>query len=123
MGRYVRVLAAALALSMTAWLIEPTTGVLSCEGSFGEFANGFLVNKPSQLRFIVDWLTPMVQTEGGRPAQIIELTRTVLSFAVRYDGYEAIYHVNRIDGAISQIPSLGGQFTGVCHFKSLDTKF
>jgi hypothetical protein len=120
---HARLVAAALALGTTGFGLPQQTGLLSCEGSFGEFANGFLVNKPSQLRFVVDWVTPAVATEGGRPGHITELTRTVLAFEVQYVGYKAFYYVNRIDGTISQVSSLGGRFTGICDLKSLDTKF
>jgi hypothetical protein len=97
--------------------------VLSCRGSFGRFANGTLVDKPSRLNFVVDWLAPTIATAGGRPGRITALSKTELDFAVQYDGYRASYQVNRIDGSIREAGTLGSVFSGICEVKPLTTKF
>jgi hypothetical protein len=121
MGRYAR-FAAVAALALTGFGYQQP-GLLSCQGSFGQFANGFLVAMPSQLNFVVDWLTPAIVTDTGTPGRIIALTPLELAFEIRYADYAAYYRVNRIDGSISQTSNLGGSFYGICELKPLETKF
>jgi hypothetical protein len=122
MSRPARVLVVAFALAMTG-AEHDHERLLSCHGSFGRFVNGFLVDKPSELNFIVDWLAPKIMTEGGRPGVVTALTATELAFEVQYDGYKAHYRISRIDGAIRQAVSLGAVFYGLCELKPLETKF
>ena len=98
------------------WLPQPV-GVLACQGDFGKFANGFMVARPMELKFVVDWLAPWVQTDGGKPGRIITLTSLELTFEVKYEGYSVVYHVNRLDGTFSQRPNVGGIFYGTCNLK------
>jgi hypothetical protein len=128
MDRYARLAAAALALGLAGCdylqsraLVQP--GLLVCQGDFGQFANGFMVARPMELKFVVDWLAPSVVTDSGTPGRIIALTSIELSFEVPYEGYRVAYHVNRIDGTISQRPNLGGVFSGRCAMKPLEQTF
>lgn len=108
------------------WQAEIQPGwpsLLACHGDFGQFANGFQVTRLSDLHFVVWWDVPAVQpTDGGSPARILSLTPLELSFEVQYQGYEVGYHLNRIDGAFTQVPNLGGVFVGRCNIKPLVTK-
>jgi hypothetical protein len=110
---------------MAGWWPQPRHQIelLDCQGQFAEFHNGFPVRLPSEVRFIVDWLTPWVQTDSGRTGRITALTSAVLTFEVPYDNYKMIYHVNRVDGTIIQNSSLGGRFTGDCVAKPYETQF
>ncbi|HYM73783.1 MAG TPA: hypothetical protein VET89_12435 [Stellaceae bacterium] len=121
MARYPRLAAATLALAATG--ASYPGSLLSCHGSFGKFANGFLVAKPSQLKFIVDWQTPRISAEAGWPGRIIALTPIEIVFDIQYDGYKATYRVSRADGSITESSSLGGVFRGVCDLKALETRF
>jgi hypothetical protein len=89
--------------------------LLVCKGDFGQFANGFMVSRPMELSFVVNWsaqvVTPM---NGGSPARLITPNSAELSFDVQYEGYRVAYHLNRVDGTFSQRPNLGGVFFGTC---------
>ncbi len=102
---------------------QQQAGILVCRGDFGKFANGFMIARPMELKFVVDWQAPWVQTDGGKPGEIIDLTAMELTFEVQYDGYRVIYHVNRIDGTFSQRPNFGGAFYGNCDLLPYSTKF
>ena len=129
MGRFARLAAAALALGVPGCQLQPSAQpalptLLVCHGDFGQFSNGYMVSRPMELRFLVDWLAPwVVPIDGGSPARIISLTSLELSFEVQYEGYRAAYHVTRVDGTFSQRPSVGGVFFGRCDTKPLETKF
>jgi len=133
MGRYARFVLAALAIGMTgfdffgqAFLLGPAPPVvvLDCGGDFGQFANGFLVARPSQLDFIVDWRVPSVYpVNGGGATRVLSINSAELSFEVQYEGYRAAYYVNRLDGTISQRPNLGGVFFGRCAPKPYAPQF
>jgi hypothetical protein len=146
MGRYARLAAAALALSLAGCDYVQTqlqlAGVLQgvpplpvqlvCNGDFGQFANGYIVSRPMVLHFAVDWAVPSVTPlDGGfKPAKIIALTPLELSFEVQYEGYRVAYHFDRINGTFSQRPNLfgqganqGGVYFGSCEIKPLDAKF
>jgi hypothetical protein len=102
----------------------PPVVVLACSGDFGQFANGFLVARPSRVDFIVDWRVPSVYpVNGGGATQILSVNSAELSLEVQYEGYQAAYYVNRLDGAISQRPNLGGVFVGRCYPKPFQPKF
>ena len=135
MGRYARVAAAALGLCLASCdnvyfalpvelrgqPIRPT--LLVCQGDFGQFANGFMVARPMELGFAVDWLAPSVTPmNGGGPGRIIALNSLEFSFEVQYEGYRIAYHLNRVDGTFSQRPNLGGIFFGRCQEKPLIPK-
>jgi hypothetical protein len=123
LARLARLAAATLALGMAGFGYQQP-GLLVCEGDFAQFANGFMVARPMELHFVVDWLAPsVVPTDGGGPGRIIALTSLELSFEVSYEGYRVAYHVNRIDGSISQRPNLGGVFFGDCDMRALGTRF
>jgi hypothetical protein len=96
--------------------ILPT--LLVCQGDFGQFANGFMVSRPMQLSFGVNWsarsVTPL---NGGSASSVIKLDSAELSFEVQYEGYRVAYHLNRVDGTFSQRPDLGGIFFGQCQEK------
>jgi len=122
MARFNRVLAVVFGVAMLgAEWIQPA--VLACHGMFGRFADGTLVDKPSRLNFIVDWQVPAVATESGRPGRIIALSSTALDFEIQYDGYKAVYQVNRLDGTIREASTLGSVFSGVCELKPFAPKF
>jgi len=132
MGRYARFVLAALAIGMTGFDFfgqaflgpAPPVVVLDCAGDFGQFANGFLVARPSQLDFIVDWRVPSVYpVNGGGATRILSINSAELSFEVQYEGYRAAYYVNRLDGTISQRPNLGGVFFGRCAPKPYAPQF
>jgi hypothetical protein len=98
--------------------------MLVCHGDFAQFANGFMVARPMELHFLVDWLAPwVVPTDGGATGRVIALTPLEFSFEVQYEGYRVAYHVNRVDGSISQRPNLGGVFSGKCDMQPLATRF
>ena len=120
--RRLRCLAAAV-LALAATGASYQEGLLACRGSFGRFANGFLVSRPSYLNFVVDWQTPRIATEAGRSGTVVSLTPLELVFDIAYDGYRARYRVSRVDGKISETSSLGGVFYGVCEVKTLETRF
>jgi hypothetical protein len=145
MGRYARLAAAALALSLTgcdyiqtqlqqAGMLQslpPRPVQLVCDGDFGQFANGFIVTRPMVLHFAVDWTVPSVAPlDGGyKPAKIIALTPLELSFEVQYEGYRVAYHLDRVGGTFSQRPNLlgqgpnqGGVYFGTCVIKPLETQ-
>jgi hypothetical protein len=124
MGSFVRAAAAALALGTTGFVDQQPPVLLACHGDFAQFANGFMVARPMALHFVVDWLAPtVVPTDGGSPGRILALTALELTFEVQYEGYRVAYHVNRIDGTISQRPNLGGVFFGSCDTKPVTTRF
>jgi len=125
MSKCARLAALAVALGLTGCVpLQPLPTMLVCYGDFAQFANGFLVTRLMELHFLVDWQAPwVVPTDGGAPGRIIALTSLELSFEVQYEGYRAAYHVNRIDGAISQRPNRGGVFFGKCDMKPLETRF
>jgi hypothetical protein len=139
MGRYARLAAAVLALSLVRCdYVQPVLlrvgaqlsgsptppALLTCRGDFGQFAHGFMVTRPMELNFAVDWAAPLVTPlDRGKPARIISLTPLELSFDVQYDGYKVAYLLNRVDGSFSQRPNLGGVFSGTCETKPLDKKF
>jgi hypothetical protein len=134
MGRYAR-LAAAAALTLNGCtyvqqvrqVLQPETqpgwpSELICRGDFAQFANGFMVARPMELHFAVWWSTPAVQPiDGGGRTKILSLTALELSFEVPYEGYKVAYHLNRVDGAFTQRPNLGGVFFGNCTTKPLLT--
>jgi hypothetical protein len=145
MGRYARLAAAALALSLAGCDYLQTqlqqAGMqqglplrpvqLVCNGDFGQFANGFIVTRPMVLHFAVDWAAPSVAPlDGGyKPAKIIALTPLELSFEVQYEGYRVAYHFDRVNGTFSERPNLfgqganqGGVYFGTCESKPLETK-
>jgi hypothetical protein len=98
-------------------------GLLACHGDFAQFANGFMVSRPMELNFVVDWQAPwVVPTNGGSTGRIISLTALEFSFEVQYEGYRAAYHLNRVDGTFSQRPNLGGVFFGKCEMRPYTTK-
>ncbi|HVH80433.1 MAG TPA: hypothetical protein VM782_13645 [Stellaceae bacterium] len=129
-AKSVRLAAMALALTLTCCeylppgiLPPPQVSLLVCHGDFGQFANGFTVTRPMELSFIVDWLTPSVTPlNGGAPARILALNTIELSFDVKYEGYRAAYHLNRVDGTFSQRPNLGGVFFGRCDLRPYTTR-
>jgi hypothetical protein len=123
MGKYARLAAAVLAIGMTGFGYQQP-GLLSCEGRFGRFgSNGFLIAMPSQLSFLVDWLTPAISTDTGTLGRITALTPVELTFEIQYENYRANYRVSRIDGTISERSNFGGVFYGICDLRSLETKF
>jgi hypothetical protein len=142
MGRYARLAAAALALSLAGCDyvqtqlqqlqgLPPQPVQLVCDGDFGQFANGFIVTRPMVLHFAVDWTAPSVTPlDGGyKPAKVIALTLLELSFEVQYEGYRIAYHLDRVNGTFSQRPYLlgqgpnqGGVYFGNCVIKPLDKK-
>jgi hypothetical protein len=98
--------------------------VLACSGDFGQFSNGFIVARPSELNFIVDWRVPSVYpVNGGSATQILSLNTAELSFVVQYEGYRAAYWINRLDGTISQRPNIGGVYFGRCDPRPFEQKF
>ena len=98
--------------------------LLACHGDFAQFRNGFMVARPMELNFVVDWLAPsVVPVEGGGPAKIIALSSLELTFEIPYEGYKAVYRVNRVDSTISQRPNLGGVFSGYCGLRPYTTNF
>jgi hypothetical protein len=109
------------------WQLPPlgppaAVDLLVCNGDFGQFANGFLVARPMQLSFVVDWVTPAVTPlNGGGATRIIALNAIELSFEVQYEGYKAAYHLNRVQGIFSQRPNLGGVFFGRCYLQPYRT--
>jgi len=137
MGRYARLLAAALGLAPSlagcdyldaqlrqAGLWEPVApgqpALLACRGDFAQFANGFMVTRPMELDFAIYWDKPAIfPLNGGSPARIITVNGLELSFEVQYEGYRAAYHLNRVDGTFSQRPNIGGVFFGRCDWKPL----
>ena len=124
MSKYARFAAAVLALGMTGFGDQPAPPVLlACNGDFGKFANGFLVARPMELNFVVDWQKPVVATSSGNVGRIITLTPYELSFEIQYDGYKVIYDINRIEGTIRQWPNIGGVFSGRCEEQPLRQKF
>ena len=139
MGKCMRLAAAALALSLVRCdYVQPALlrvgaqlsgspappGLLTCRGDFGQFANGFIVTRPMELNFAVDWAAPSVTPlDREKPGRITSLTPLELSFEVQYEGYKVAYRLNRVDGSFSQRPNLGGVFFGTCETKSLDKKF
>jgi hypothetical protein len=97
--------------------------LLACHGDFGQFANGFMVARPMELDFVIDWVTPAVTPlNGGGATRIIALNAIELSFEVKYEGYNAAYHLDRVQGIFSQRPNLGGVFFGRCAIKPFVTK-
>jgi hypothetical protein len=142
MGRYARLAIAALALSLAgcdymqtqlqqAQGLPPRPVQLACGGDFGQFANGFIVARPMDLHFAVDWAAPSVTPlDGGfKPAKIIALTPLELSFEVQYEGYRVAYHLDRVNGTFSQRSNLfgqganqGGVYFGSCVIKPLETQ-
>jgi hypothetical protein len=123
MGGYARLAVAIVAIGMTGFGYQQP-GLLSCEGRFGRFAsNGFLVAMPSQLSFVVDWLTPAIATDAGTLGRITALTPAELAFDIQYESYRANYRVSRIDGTISERTNFGGIFYGICDMRPLSTKF
>ena len=99
-------------------------GLLVCHGDFAQFANGFMVARPMELKFAVNLTIPSITPlNGGGPGRIIALTPLELSFEVPYQGYKVLYRINRVSGTISQRPSPGGTFFGDCDVKALETKF
>lgn len=123
-ARLARLAAAALALAMTGFSNQPRPVLLSCQGDFAQFANRFLVTRPMELNFAVDWTAPsVVPLNGGSPGVILSLTPLEFSFDVQYEGYRAAYHLNRVDGTFSQRPNIGGIFFGRCEQKPLEPKF
>ena len=128
MGRYVRFAEAALLLGLTScgsvppWVISQPA-LLACHGDFGQFANGFMVARPMELNFVLDWQVPVVATSGGIPGRIISLTPYELTFEIQYPGYKDLYHINRIDGTIQEHPNVGGIFSGRCDLGQLQQKF
>jgi hypothetical protein len=141
MGRYARLAAAALALSLAscdyiqtqlqqAQGLPPRPVQLVCDGDFGQFANGFIVTRPMVLHFAVDWAAPLVTPlDGGyKPATIIALTPLELSFEVQYEGYRVAYHFDRVNGTFTERPNLlvqgpnqGGVYFGSCVTRPLET--
>jgi hypothetical protein len=140
MGRYARLVAAALMLSLAgcnyvqtqlqhAQGLPPRPVQLVCDGDFGQFANGFIVTRPMVLHFAVDWMAPSVTSlDGGyKPAKIIALNSLELSFEVQYEGYRVAYHLDRVNGTFSQRPNLGrganlgGVYFGTCAIRPLET--
>jgi len=142
MGRYARLAATALALSLAgcdyvqtlqqAGMLQglpPRPVQLVCDGDFGQFANGFIVTRPMVLHFAVDWMAPSVTPlDGGyKPATIIALNALELSFEVQYEGYRVAYHLDRVNGTFSQRPNLGrganlgGVYFGTCATRPLET--
>ena len=107
------------------YLMPGPVTLLACHGDFAQFANGFMVARPMQLNFIVDWQTPLVvpASGGGSQGRIIALSPLEFSFEVQYEGYRTAYHVNRVDGTISQRPNLGGVFFGNCEMRPYATRF
>jgi hypothetical protein len=129
MGRYAPFAAAALLLGLTScdyyaapWVVEQPA-LLACHGNFGQFANGFMVARPMELNFAADWLIPSIATSGGTPGHIISLTPYEVTFEIQYAGYKALYHINRIEGTIQQLPNVGGVFSGRCDQLPLRQKF
>ena len=101
----------------------PWPDLLVCHGDFGQFANGYIVSRPMELSFVVDWAVPAVTpTNGGGPSRILSLTSLELSFEVPYETYKVAYHLDRVNGIFSQRPNLGGVFFGRCVVKPLETK-
>jgi hypothetical protein len=93
---------------------------LTCRGDFAQFSNGFMITRPMELTFAVWWTVPAVQPlDGGSPARILSLTSLELSFEVKYEGYKAAYHLNRVDGSFTQRPNIGGVFSGTCDVRPL----
>jgi hypothetical protein len=122
MGKYARLATAALALGTTGFGYQQS-GVLSCQGSFGRFADGHLTAMPSQLTFVIDWQIPAITTDMGRPGRITVLTSREIAFEVQYESYTASYRISRIDGSISQTSNYGGVFHGSCDLQPLETRF
>jgi hypothetical protein len=122
MATYARLVGAVLALATTGLAPQPPQ-LLACHGDFGQFANGFLVARPMELDFVVDWTTPSVATTGGIWGRITALTALELAFDIQYEGYRATYRVNRVDGTISQRPNIGGAFSGNCELQPFTKKF
>lgn len=101
----------------------PPVNLLACHGDFAQFANGFMVARPMQLDFVVDWTTPAVTPlNGGGATRIIALNAIELSFEVTYEGYRAAYHLDRVQGIFSQRPNLGGVFFGRCDLRPYQTR-
>jgi hypothetical protein len=125
MAHYARFAGAALALALTGFSPQQqlVPGLLSCHGDFGQFANKFIIARPMELNFIVDWALPSVFTDGGRGGRIVAFDAYNLVFEVQYEGYRVTYHVNRIDGSISQRPNFGGAYFGTCELRPLERKF
>nr|UXE45972.1 hypothetical protein Hi04_10k_c5482_00018 [uncultured bacterium] len=109
------------------WQLPPLgppapVNLLVCNGDFGQFANGFIVSRPMELSFVVDWVTPAVTPlNGGGATRIIALNSIELSFEVQYEGYKAAYHLDRVQGIFSQRPNLGGVFFGRCSLRPFQT--
>ena len=109
------------------WQLPPlgppaAVNLLVCNGDFGQFANGFLVARPMELSFVVDWVTPAVTPlNGGGATRIIALDVIELSFEVQYEGYKVAYHLDRVQGIFSQRPNLGGVFFGRCYLRPFQT--
>ena len=138
MGRYARLAVAALALTLSGcdywppklqqlellWGMPAGPALLVCRGDFAQFANGFMVTRPMELHFIIDWATSAVTpTDGGSPTRLSALNSAALSFEVQYGGYRAAYHLDRVTATFSQRPNLGGVFFGRCEMKPYITKF
>lgn len=108
---------------LTAAFGTPQAGLLSCRGDFGEFAQGQLAARPSELNFVVDWNAPTIFTETGRAGTITALTPISVAFEVQYADYTAAYWINRRDGSIAETSNFGGKFWGECALKPLATRF
>ena len=130
MGNVARVTGIAFALGLAGcdyWQLPPLgqpapVNLLVCNGDFGQFANGFLVARPMELTFVVDWVTPAVTPlNGGGATRILALSTIELSFEVQYETYKAAYHLDRVQGILSQRPNLGGVFFGRCWLRPFQT--
>jgi hypothetical protein len=131
MGNLARLAGVAFALGLAGcdyWQALPPLGtppavnLLVCNGDFGQFANGFMVARPMQLNFVVDWVTPVVTPlNGGGATRIIALNAIELSFEVKYETYKVAYHLDRVQGIFSQRPNLGGIFFGRCYLQPYQT--
>src|SRR5262249_37920479 len=96
---------------------------LTCYGDFAQFANRFMVARPMELSFVVDWWAPSVTPlNGGGATKIIAVNPLELSFEVQYEGYRAAYHLDRVEGRFSQRPNIGGVFFGRCDLRPLETR-
>jgi len=134
MGSYVRFAAAAAALSLAGCAYVETqvqyatwspeqAALLACHGDFGQFANGYPVNRPMELDFAAYWTIPAIYPlNGGSQARIIALNSLEVSFEVQYEGYRVAYHLDRVKGTFSQRPNLGGIYFGRCDLRPLTTR-
>lgn len=131
MQRHARIAAAFLALGMTGFGSPAVAqvsgyqqyGMFSCVGRFATFVRRQIDTEPSQLTFVIDWLTPAIVTDRGVPGRVTSVTPLQVTFDIQYPTYHASYFISRIDGTISQTGESNGVFRGTCDLTPLATRF